>query len=125
MSSDEYEKLSGRLRAIERRLDSIEANSPPRASSEQSIVGPPEKVESENPALARPATLPEVISELMGVASWLRTIAGEDLYTLGKAVATEQIIQVLKELDQGPIASRPPKEKIQKRASHPNSEHVQ
>lgn len=112
MKNVQYEKILRNLGMIREYCDSIEQASQSLANSEQSVVGPSNAVDSENPALARPATQSE----------WLSIIERELVHIMAFYVHREhhsafggyakRLIQSLKDLDQGPIAKRFSKEEF-------------
>jgi hypothetical protein len=104
MNDMDYRIILGELVEIKKRLDSLEQASTPRANSEQSVVARPDAVDSENPALARPATIAKIVTFLESRVDAMmaqRSPMSPVVYVMQDF---EKIIQWLKYLDQGPIA---------------------
>ena len=110
-----------RLTALEFEVRLNKQASTPRANSEQSVVARPNAVDSENPALGRPATQSELktfIKEMM--LSYQSDRCGTR-FEAGVVAACERILHQMKDLDQGPIAQSPSKDIRKLAADYANS----
>jgi hypothetical protein len=107
MSEDQFNQIMARLLVIESRLLTIEASSPPRASTVQPLVGPPERTDGEPAALARPAILAELKTfiecEFDEIIKRGETVGRCQAYRR----SLDRILKRIEDLDQGPIAQCP------------------
>ena len=104
MNDMDYRIILGELVEIKKRLDSIEQASTLRANSEQSVVGQPNVGDSENPALARPATLTKVRSIVQRLCNTEKPRECLSQYGIVCKEIGIAILQEIEDLDQGPIA---------------------
>ncbi len=102
-------QLSDTDRELIRRLtDALEGARPPRSNSVQPLVGPPDVNQGEPAALARPATIAEVMSVLQ---RWLMVISSDCVPLHSKWLFNnhcKKMFQALGTLDQGPGTKPPP-----------------
>lgn len=109
MTDSQFKFLKDRLATIEFEISLIKQASTLRAKSEQSVVGQPNVVESENPALSRPATLTELKTLLQEKRIATRDFMGHGPRRAGWLECYETVLQWIDDLDQGPIAKSPSK----------------